>query len=215
MPFTLVKSFPLLFYFSFIQHSYIIPVKTTSPLAVFSPLWNDAKYDVCNTAAKVSYMGAREKEVIYILNLARTNPLLFANTVVTQYPTYNNSDYLKSKSEYKSLLITLRKLNSMPILIPDSLCFESAECHAITSGQKGYTGHVRQNKNCLGKRKYSAECCDYGNETPLNIVVSLLIDEDVENLGHRSICLDDFKKIGVSVQPHQKYRINTVLDFCD
>ena len=62
----------------------------SSPLGLYSPAWNDARYLTCNTAANTGYMSAGEKEVIYILNMARMNPALFANTVVKQYPNKSN-----------------------------------------------------------------------------------------------------------------------------
>src|SRR5438552_1527579 len=86
----------------------------TSPLASYSSEWNDAKYLVCNTAAKANYMTASEKELIYIINLARMNPSLFANTVIKKYPA-NRTQY------YNSLLNTMRIQKPLNLLYPDSL----------------------------------------------------------------------------------------------
>jgi len=58
----------------------------SSPLADFSIEWNDPRYQVCNTARDAGYMNEDEKNVIYILNLARYNPRLFAATVIKKYP---------------------------------------------------------------------------------------------------------------------------------
>ncbi len=147
-----------------------------------------------------------EKEVIYVLNLARMNPVLFANTVVKKYPA-NHSDY------YTSLLATMLTLKPIKLLYPDSLCFAGALCHAINSGAEGYAGHTRSTEECRKKWYYNGECCDYGHNKPLDIIMSLLIDEDVPSLGHRDICLSGYKKIGVSIQFHKAYRHTAVLDF--
>ncbi|MBK7561766.1 MAG: hypothetical protein WAT34_08870 [Chitinophagaceae bacterium] len=183
-----------------------VSTDSVSPLAGYSPDWNDTRYLSCNTAAKANYMTAAEKEVIYILNLARMNPVLFAKTVVNKYPV-NHSDY------YTSLQNTLLKLKPVKLLYPDSLSFAGALCHAINSGAEGYVGHKRSTEACNQKWYYNGECCDYGHHKPLDIIMSLLIDEDVPSLGHRDICLGQYKKIGVSIQYHKTFQYNAVLDF--
>ena len=184
-----------------------------SPLVGYSADWNDARYLKCNTAAKAKYMTTAEKEVIYILNLARMNPVLFSNTVVKKYPETSFNSNMKNSQYYKSLLNKMSKMKPVNLLYPDSLCFAGALCHALNSGAEGYVGHNRSSKECQAKWYYNGECCDYGNDNPLNIIMSLLIDEDVPSLGHREICLNPYIKIGVSIQFHRIYRYTAVLDF--
>jgi len=184
-----------------------------SPLAVFSAEWNNTRYLVCNTAADAGYLSKEEKNVVYILNLLRANPVLFANTVLQKYPDHSNQGYLRNIDEYKSLLDTLRKLKPLPLLYPDSLCFVSARCHAVSSGQSGYAGHNRITKECADNEYYAGECCDYGHKEALSVLMALLIDEGVPSLGHRFLCLNSFSKIGVSIQPHKSYGFTAVLDF--
>jgi uncharacterized protein YkwD len=58
------------------------------------------------------------------------------------------------------------------------------------------------------------ENCDYGNANALIIFMSLLIDEGVSDLGHReNILRAEYKFIGVSIEPHKKYRISCVIDY--
>jgi uncharacterized protein YkwD len=185
-----------------------------SPLSLYSNEWNDIKYNKCNTAVDAAYMSNGEKNVIYILNLIRSNPELFSNTVLKKYPALSGKDHLSAnKYYYQSLITTLLELEPQEILYPDSTCYSSAKCHAYTSGISGYVGHERRSKDCKTKKHYYGECCDYGNSDPLEIVLSLLIDDGVPSLGHRNICLGGYRKIGVSIQPHSKYGTNTVLDF--
>jgi uncharacterized protein YkwD len=202
---------PFLAFVLLLQHTE--PKLSPSPLAGYSSEWNDDKYLKCNTAANASYMSDQEKEVIYILNLLRVNPTLFANTVVQKYPDDNHQGFLRNIREYKSLLDTLRKTKPLPLLYPDSLCFVSAQCHAVSSGQAGYVGHERQTKECKSKYRFFGECCDYGHKEPLPILLSLLIDQNVPSLGHRNMCIGPYKKIGVSIQPHKGYGNTAVLDF--
>lgn len=184
-----------------------------SPLNTFSTEWNHEKYAAANTAANAVYMSNNEKEVIHILNLARLNPTLFGNTVVKQYPVQTGKPGLRYSEYYISLVAEMKKQPPLNLLYPDKKTFESAQCHAETSGQTGYFGHDRKTAVCKSLLNLSGECCDYGHDKPLDIVLSMLIDEDVPSLGHRKIFLTAFNKIGVSIQPHKKYRYNTVMDF--
>ncbi|HEX2683687.1 MAG TPA: hypothetical protein VHL77_07135 [Ferruginibacter sp.] len=184
-----------------------------SPLSSYSNEWNNIKYSACNTAANIPYLGKNEKEVIYILNLVRAYPALFANTVLKKYPAASGNDYLATDSFYFLTLVnTLEKMEAVELLYPDKACFESARCHAIQSGRTGYVGHERKTKDCKAKKHFYAECAEYGHSDPLEIVLALLIDEGIPSLGHRYACLGEFSLLGVSIQPHSKYNVNTVLD---
>ncbi|MBL0054885.1 MAG: hypothetical protein IPP31_01600 [Chitinophagaceae bacterium] len=183
-----------------------------SPLSDFSEEWNDPRFQVCNTAADAEYLNEEEKNVIYILNLARYDPKLFCNTVVKQYPEYNDNAELVHTTYYQSLLATMRLMKPLRLLQPDMDCFTSAECHAYHMGLTGEEGHDRSD-SCRGNLYYNAECCDYGHADPLDIVMSLLIDYAVPSLGHRKICFGNYQRVGVSILPHKRWDVNAVLDF--
>jgi len=187
---------------------------TVSPLASYSVQWNDPKYAVCNTAVSASYMTSTEKEIIYILNLVRIDPTLFCETVLKAYPNSKEEmNHYTTSGYFASLVNTLLQMKSVQMLAPDSLCFISAYCHALRSGQTGYVGHDRT-PECQKKQHFMGECCSYGLNNALDIVIDLLIDEDIESLGHRNICLGDrYSKLGVSIQPHKEYGHDVVLDF--
>lgn len=189
------------------QHAYF-----ATPLSSFSSQWDDPKFEACNTAATAGYMSQQEKDVIWILNMARAYPQLFCETVVKKYAEYSLNDELEATTWYKSLVATMTSMKAVNILMPDQGCYNSAECHAYNSGIRGYEGHDRSDE-CSKKAYYNAECCDYSNDEAIDIVMSLLIDENVESLGHRKICLGQYRKVGVSIQPHIKWQFNTVIDF--
>lgn len=184
-----------------------------SPLAAYSTDWNEAKYLQCNTAVNARYLTEEEKKTIYILNMARMNPVLFANTVVKQYPDKGVATVKRSSSYYKSLLQTMLTLKPMKLLYPDSLCYRSALCHALTTGKNGTVTHDRTTNECRKQQYFSGECCHYGYKSAIDILLSLLIDEGVASLGHREICLGVYNKVGVSIQPHASYNYTAVLDF--
>lgn len=180
-------------------------------MARYSDEWNAARYAACNTAAQAKYMTEEERNIIYILNLARMNPKLFCETVVKPYCEEAGID-MSSEHYYKSLVRQMKKMAPLGLLQPDNACWASAACHAETAGKKGYTGHERQTSKCRQVKRYNGECCSYGIASPVGIIVDLLVDEGVESLGHREILLTEYKKIGVAKRLHSSYRVNTVLD---
>jgi hypothetical protein len=191
-----------------------VGLSAVSPLSAYSKEWNDIRYSRCNTAAAMPYLSQDEKELIYILNLLRTDPVLFNNTVVKKYPQVSGKTHLlNDEYYYRSLLKTLSTMKPVSLLEPDRTLFESAQCHAQSSGRVGYAGHKRVNSTCEKLKSYYGECCDYGNKEPLDIIMSLLIDEGVPSLGHRTLFLRNYTKLGVSIQPHVKWGTNAVFDF--
>lgn len=190
-----------------------ISADTINPLSKFSKEWTHPKYLVCNSAKDSCFLTQNEKQVIFILNLARTNPSLFLNSIVKRYPEITGKTRLVNSSYYKSLLVFLQIQTQLPVLQPARALFESAHCHAINAGKIGYVGHDRQSENCKKVEYFLGECCSYGSGDPLEIVMQLLIDEEVPSLGHRKILFTPYTKIGVSIKPHVTYGWNSVLDF--
>lgn len=184
--------------FSFCQYSSHYEKHPASDISA----WSDPKYQAANSAKNETYLSDVEKEVYYYLNLVRMNPKLFADTYLKNMK--NSADKYES-----SLYAELQKLTPLPVLMPDRKLYESARCHAIESGKRGLVSH----KRIKCEEYYMGECIYYGETDALGIVTSLLVDEGVESLGHRKIFLDNFTRLGVSIQPHKTYGENCVLDF--
>ena len=197
------------------QFQYFSTIKDTAinPLVEFSTEWSERQYLQCNTAESASYLSKEEKKVIWILNMIRVNPQLFLNSVLLNPKCNEYKTPAKRNHYFNSLISDLEKAKPIyALLSPDADLFKGAYCHAYQSGLKGRLGHSRAGEGC--EKDFYGECCDYGNTQALDILLSLLIDEDVPSLGHRKICLsDEYTLIAVSIQPHKKYGTNTVLDF--
>lgn len=181
-------------------------------IPAFAQKWTPEEWNAAHTAANITVLTPEEKEVIRYINLARLYPAKFATLVVQNYvPPAEFGDYLKGSPYKESLYNTLLSLKPLAPLQFDQNMYELAKCFAIESGKLGIVGHER--KSC-SQEGILSECCDYGSYTGKDIALSLLIDHDVPNLGHRVICLSpNVKAVGVKIAPHKDFKYCTVLDF--
>jgi len=187
-----------------------------------SYIFNEYKspmYCLANTAKNISYLSQNEKQLIYLHNLVRMDPKLFNNTYVK---TFYEKNPRKSNSSYaKSLVRDLNNSESQQFLYSNKNLFNAAEFHANDIGKAGTTGHTSTDGsdfgtrlNKFGAKGFMAENCSYGNDDALRIIMQLLIDNNVESLGHRINILNNiYSKIGVAIRPHKKWGANAVLDY--
>lgn len=182
----------------------------------FESQWSLQERERANSAKDVAYLSEEEKEVYYYLNLARINPSLFGRTYAKAFDgTIGYTKGYAFDERKESLLQELAQMDSLPVLKPSELLFESADCFATEGGKQGIVGHDRSSTGCA--KLNVAECCHYGGcYTGLGIVMSLLVDagEKNESLGHRRICLSNsYNFLGVAIRKHKKYEKTAVLDF--
>jgi hypothetical protein len=173
-----------------------------------------ADYGAANTAQDADYLTATEKDAIYYLNLVRMNPPLFADTYVKHYVGIPNHVKPYAFDERKqSLIRELKRLNPLDLIYPNREIYEYASCFARESGMSGTFGHVRSGAGC--QSNIYAECCSYGHNDGLLIILDLLIDAGENNaaLGHRKLCLGQYGMAGVSIHAHLAARQVCVLNF--
>jgi uncharacterized protein YkwD len=148
------------------------------------------------------------------MNQVRTNPKLFLKEVALPYIKKNDL----SRNRYaKSLIRELERRDSIPPLKFNNSLQKLSDDFAEEAGRKGWVGHRRVNQRF---EKYAnhidltAENLQYGFDDPLDIVMDLLIDIDISNLGHRKNILNpNFSIIGVSINKHKSYEFITVMSF--
>ena len=167
------------------------------------------------TSRETPYLDEEEKKVVLFMNMARHDGALFASTFLENYVEAYD---VKESSYLRSLEKELKSTSQLPPLIPEEDLFKVAEGHAVKSGKNGTLGHQDMEKRFapLVGNPYMAwgENCAYGYEEAIQIVVILLIDEDIPDLGHRkNILSPDFNSVGVAMRPHTTYRSNCVIDF--
>ena len=158
---------------------------------------------------------AEELAVISEINYARTDP--------KDYVTHRLSviDLSKKSDSYKAALDELvdkmTHMNDLPALTSSLGLTRCAAEWVNISGPEGYVGH----DSSIAKRfkKYCSyaslgENCSYGYSTAIDIVVALLIDDGVEDRGHRNNILSSaYKNVGAAIGPHKKYETMCCIDF--
>ncbi len=174
--------------------------------------WDQNDLEKANTGKNTKYLTEEERQIVFYANLARIDGELFASTILDDYMKEE-----KSTRYTRSLYRDLKKIKELPVLQPENDLQEVAEEHAFNSGKRGTTGHQRFNNRygpLMGKYTEVAENCAYGLEEPLDILIQLLIDEGIPDMGHRKNLLNpNFNSIGISIKHHKKFVYNCVMSF--
>ncbi|WP_321375138.1 CAP domain-containing protein [uncultured Draconibacterium sp.] len=185
-----------------------------------------------NTASDVNYLSELEKEVIYEINLFRSNPSEYAEKYIAPLAKYYERKVLhypgdksimtqEGVSALNECVRVLKKATPAPVLFPDKLLTKAASDHQKDQAKTGKTGHIGKDRSNSKDRieRYGkwqvriAENIAYGNTSAQQIVIFLLIDDGVKNRGHRANLLQpDFKRVGVACGSHPQYNTMCVMD---
>ena len=189
--------------------------------------------DVLNTAKNAAYLSPLEKEVIYEINLFRSDPAAYSKMYIEPLKKYYNKKILHYPGDNKSILTKegvralnecvqeLRRMQARPLLYPNQELSLAARDHQHDQQKSGKTGHVGNNGSKMKDRveRYGkwlhriGENIAYGNTSARQIVVFLLIDDGVKDRGHRTLLSADFNLVGVACGSHPVYETMCVLDF--
>ncbi|MBT3383169.1 MAG: CAP domain-containing protein [Prolixibacteraceae bacterium] len=189
--------------------------------------------DILNTAANASYLSTLEKEVIYEINLLRTNPAKYAinyiaplaNNYKSKMLYYPGDKPLKTREGVRALNECVRELKRakrLPLVYPNLGLTKAAEDHVNDQSKSGRTGHRGGDRSDVRERieRYGdwniriAENIAYGGLSARQIIIYLLIDDGIRDRGHRKTFLHpDYKTVGVAVGTHPGYKSMWVMDF--
>lgn len=167
-----------------------------------------------------SFCQTKVEEVLSLMNEVRTNPSLFLKDRLLPYLTQKP---MEENTYVKSLKEELEKRPGVGALTLSPVLSGLAKGHATDMGKHGTVSHDSSNGTPFAERVRKkvksgliAENCDYGNETAIDIVMSLLIDDGVQSLGHRMNILNpQLHFIGIAIEPHKSYGTNCVMDFAE
>lgn len=182
--------------------------------------WSQEEMDFANTAKDAPI--SDECKLVYLYcNLARMDGEKFAKTYLDRYapqiPWTPNPIYLNS------LYDDLKDVKGLARLQYSGGLKAAADFHSVDMGTKGLVSHSSSDgTDCYDRicrfvgPGHHAECCSYGYASALGIVLQLLVDDNVESLGHRYAVLNpSLNRLGVAIAPHQVHRHTCVLDFSE
>jgi uncharacterized protein YkwD len=186
-----------------------------------------------NTAANAAYLSPLEKEIVYEINLFRSDPAQYAekyiaplaaryNNKILSYPGDIPIKTVEGVSALNECVRELKKVKPLPLVYPDDNLTRAAEDHCADQSRTGKTGHVGSDNSNLRARierhgkweNQIAENIAYGNTSARQVIVFLLIDDNVRSRGHRKTFLNpNLKMVGISCGKHPEYKTMCVMDF--
>ena len=178
--------------------------------------WSEMDLQQANTAVRNNNLSKEEKQIILYTNLARLNGAKFCKMYVS--PLANRDP---NNSYIKSLISDLNTVKDLPMLYPNEKLINAAKYHAKDMSTSEDIRHDSSDGTPFDKRLikfgYNKRCGENvagGRHDPLGVVLDLLVDEGIPDVGHRKNILDKyFNAIGVSRNTHPKYYYNFVMDF--
>lgn len=169
--------------------------------------------------ASAVHAGDLASEVFAEVNLARTQPALYAQ-FVGEHAASGRSR--ASRGAVREATNFLRRTRPLPALEWSEGISRAALAHVLDTGARGRTGHTGsrgqspwQRMARFGKRSGSAaENLSYGPSDARSIVVAMIVDEGVPGRGHRhNIFGPGFRVAGIATGAHARYGTMCVMDF--
>ena len=165
------------------------------------------------------------------LNKVRENPGLYVHYLLEMRSKFEGKNIrdgnilLRTNEGVKAVdeaIAFLKKAEPLPAFELSRGMSLAALDHVKLQGKTGKTGHKGadgskpdQRLNRYGKwYKSMGENIAYGDHTPHDVVLDLIIDDGVPGRGHRTnIFNPDYTKVGVAYGPHTKYGSMCVITF--
>jgi len=182
--------------------------------------------------AEPVYLSILEREVINELNLARSQPKVYADFLTTYAGQFKGKEMHESG---KPILLTkegkvavneaIKFLNNqkpLSILTPSKGMSKGANDMVKMQETTSQVGHNGIDGSTFAERisRYGtwsglcSENIDYGNNVARRIVMALIIDDGVSSRGHRkSIFEPGFRRVGVSCGGHKTFGYMCVIEY--
>lgn len=198
-------------------------------LSIFIPTTGWAQ---SGTIEHAGYLSSLENEIVYEINMARTNPKGYAS-FLEEWKRYYDGKLLRIPGE-RSIMTEegvtavneaigfVHSMNPVPRLNPSRGMSWGARDHVKDQGSSGSSQHKGSDGSQPWDRvnrygtweKSIAENISYGSDKARNMVIGLIVDDGVPSRGHRkNIFNPDFRVIGVACGRHSTYRTICVINF--
>jgi len=180
---------------------------------------------------KFGYLSDLEREVIDELNFARMQPSEYADYLIAYSELFVGRELRErgeitvltkeGRSAVNEAIRFLRNQKPLPYLIASKGMSKAAEDMVRMQGTTSQIGHNGRDGSTFADRvsRYGtwegscSENIDYGNNNARRIVMALIIDDGVNNRGHRkSIFNPAFKRVGLACGQHQRFRYMCVIE---
>ena len=189
----------------------------------------DASLD---TARDVAYLSELEKDVVFEMNKARSNPAKYAELYIEPLAKkFSGKSYKKNgvtvvtaegAAAVEECVRVMGASSPLAAYSPSEGLSAAAAVHAESQGLTNQTGHTGTDGSSAfdrikryGTYSTAGENVSYGSDTGRDIVVSFLIDDGVASRGHRkNIMSSGFTHAGVGYfNKHKLYGSECVIDF--
>ncbi len=123
---------------------------------------------------------------------------------------------------YEEAIEFLKKQKPLETLTHDERIAKACMDHAGDLGKKGLVSHDSSHGKSVSERIEAycewEECCaenlDFGTKTGRDVIISLLIDDGVEDRGHReNMFKEGVKFIGIACTMHKEYETVIVINY--
>ena len=192
--------------------------------------WPDSVY---NVVRDIDYLSEIEKEVVIEHNKCRTNPHRYIKEILEPFLHSMDSkgNFVDSKgrnimtkegrSAVEEAINALKKQDPLPMLIPMEYLYKAARDHCNDHGPKSLIGHggtdgsshhsrIKRYKSNLSG---TGENIAYGSMSGTEIVRDLIIDDGVNDRGHRENIFHNYRYIGCAYGKHSGYDVMCVIDY--
>ena len=168
-------------------------------------------------ASSSAIAGSIDRSVLQELNLARTQPQAYAEIVASRAPALGISPRAVSET-----VRFLKKQKPVGPLEESAGLAQAALAHVCDTGPRGLKGHrgsdgsrVTHRANRFGRwEQLIGENLIYGNGTPRDWIVSLIVDEGIGDRYHRvNIFKREFRLVGIAIGSHATAGRMMVTDF--
>jgi hypothetical protein len=188
--------------------------------------------DALGVSGRAGNLSPLEEGVINEMNLARTNPVAYADLLEKRRSFYKGNRLelpgeiplitSEGVSAVNEAIRFLRSASPLPPFSASSGMSRGAKDHAKNQGPSGDVGHVGNDGSTSERRleRYGSWGCkwgeniSYGPNTAREVVIQLITDDGQPDRGHRdSIFNPDFQVTGVGCGSHAQYRAMCVIPF--
>ena len=176
------------------------------------------------------YAQSLEDAVLEEINFARTQPREYARELREYRASFRGrivSDRHGERMTFEGVravdeaIAFLERQQPLPPLRRGHVLALAAYDHAAEQGNRGSWGHISNNGATPGKRvsargggRFVSETISYGENDPVGVVRSLIVDDGVANRGHRTVIFtSNLRFAGVGCGPHAAYDYLCVMDY--